>query len=498
MMAGQPQRRSALIALFLAAAVLAAGLPAPAAHAQSVCTGPFNPVSPALTDLGSGEYVRLDGGPTGMIGGLYANGANLRPPVHSAAGVQIASQIAPLDAAGDPDPANGRVVMLAIGMSNAFIEFREFTRLVSGDPAVNPQLTPVNGAQPGRTSPDWVDPGSDTWQVAAQRLAAAGVTPQQVQVVWLKNVRTGVGDFPGQAQALQSDLEAIARNLRIHYPNVKLAYLSSRTRSYTYWIGLSPEPAAFESGFAVRWAVQKQIDGDPSLNFDPANGPALAPFLSWGPYLWADGSNPRGDGFTWLPADMVGDCTHPSDAGALKIAHLMRDFFATDATTVPWFLAEPPTAPAVTAVVPGIVWRGVASPVEIHGSNFVSTPAVTIGGQAVGGVVYVNPAELRVTAPASLPCGPHAVAVTNPNGQSATLANALTATIAGDFSGDGAVDMGDIHVAALRWGLTAANPDPDGNPATPNYEPRFDMDGDGDIDILDVMAVARNFAAACQ
>lgn len=490
--------RMALCALSIMVAIVAAGLPASPAQAQSVCTGPFLPVSPALTDLGSGEYVRLDGGPTGVIGGLYPGGVNLRPPAHTAAGVQIAGQVAPLDAAGSPDPANGRVVLLAVGMSNTFIEFRDFSRLLNGDPAVNPKLTLVNGAQPGRTSPDWVDPNSDTWQVAAQRLADAGVTPQQVQVVWLKNVRTGVESFPAQAQALQGDLEAIARNLRIHYPNVKLAYLSSRTRSYTYWNGLSPEPAASESGFAVRWAVEKQINGDSSLNFDPANGPVLAPFLSWGPYLWADGSNPRGDGFTWLPADMVGDCTHPSDTGSQKIAHLMRDFFSTDATTVPWFLAAPPTAPTVTAVVPDIVWRGVASPVTINGSNFVAPPAVQIGGQTVSGVVYVSPAELQVVAPATLACGPQSVTVTNPDSQSATLADALRVTLTGDFNGDGGVAVGDIHAVAQRWSLLAANPDPDGNPATPNYEPRFDIDGDGDVDILDVMAVARNFGLQCQ
>jgi hypothetical protein len=47
------------------------------------------------------------------------------------------------------------------------------------------------------------------------------------------------------------NLEAIARNLRTHYPNLKIAFFSSRTRSYTYWRGLSPEPLAFETGFAV-------------------------------------------------------------------------------------------------------------------------------------------------------------------------------------------------------------------------------------------------------
>ena len=35
-----------------------------------------------------------------------------------------------------------------------------------------------------------------------------------------------------------------------------------------YHQGLSPEPAAFENGLAVKWMIEKQISGDPSLNYD--------------------------------------------------------------------------------------------------------------------------------------------------------------------------------------------------------------------------------------
>ncbi len=49
------------------------------------------------------------------------------------------------------------------------------------------------------------------------------------------------------------------------------------------------------------------------------------------------------------------------------------------------------------------------------------------------------------------------------------------------------IDTLDIAAVAARWPLTAANPDPDGNPSTPNYEPRYDLDQDGDVDIVDIM-----------
>ena len=90
-----------------------------------------------------------------------------------------------------------------------------------------------------------------------------------------------------------------------------------------------------------------QINGDPDLNFDPANGPVVAPYVSWGPYLWADGHNPRSDGFTWMETDMVRDCTHPSPEGANTVAQMLIDFLKEDETSRAWFLAagSPPTPP---------------------------------------------------------------------------------------------------------------------------------------------------------
>ena len=74
---------------------------------------------------------------------------------------------------------------------------------------------------------------------------------------------------------------------------------------------MNPEPYAYESGFAVKWMVANQIAGD-SLNFDPGQGPVEAPWLSWGPYLWADGMEPRSDGLAWPCEYFQSDGTHPN------------------------------------------------------------------------------------------------------------------------------------------------------------------------------------------
>ena len=42
--------------------------------------------------------------------------------------------------------------------------------------------------------------------------------------------------------------------------------------------------------------VEEQIKGSKELNFDPKKGEVKAPWLSWGPYLWANGKTKNADG----------------------------------------------------------------------------------------------------------------------------------------------------------------------------------------------------------
>ncbi len=101
--------------------------------------------------------------------------------------------------------------------------------------------------------------------------------------------------------------------------------------------GLNPEPFAHESGFAVKWLIEEQIVGNPTLRFTGPDAPA--PWLAWGPYLWADGEVPREDGFVWTCADTASDFTHPSAAGSAKVADQLLSFFETELTARRWFLA---------------------------------------------------------------------------------------------------------------------------------------------------------------
>ena len=288
-----------------------------------------------LNDLGSGTY-------SNFTGGLYLNGTNTRPPAHEVAGLDIAASLS---------TNTGTNVLLSIGMSNTTQEFATkgpgaFKPRADVDPAKNPRLIIVDGAQGGQDATKWTNINAATWATVDQRLATAHVTSNDVRVVWLKQALAGplnYGAFPAHARVLQAMLEQIVRNAKARYPNLAIAYVSSRTRCYTNNPTLlNPEPFAYEAGWATKWIIENQINGSNNL------APAVAPWLSWGPYLWTDGLRGRSDGLTWYCTDLESDLTHPNTNGVTKVANQLLAFFKTDPTATPWFLRKTLTPPVVS------------------------------------------------------------------------------------------------------------------------------------------------------
>jgi hypothetical protein len=292
-----------------------------------------------LSELGTREY-------RGFQGGLYPDGKNQRPAAHEAAGLRQASRVQPLDGDGKPS-AGGKIVLLSVGMSNTLQSSVGFERAIRSDHDKNPRLLFVNGARGGMTAqaiqnPDDGGTGSRYWNEVDQRLKSAGVTRSQVQVVWIKQADAGPSQgFPGYAQKLQTELTRIVQMLPGRFPNITLVYLSSRTYGGYAKTRLNPEPYAYESGFSVKWLIERQIKGDADLNYDPEKGAVKAPWLSWGPYLWAQGSTKRADGFSYDETDFTAnDGTHQSASGQAKVGKLLLEFFKNDTTTRPWFVAR--------------------------------------------------------------------------------------------------------------------------------------------------------------
>ena len=300
------------------------------ASAQKTSVG-FTP----LNELGAGLY-------KGYSGGLYPAESNDAPSSHKSAGLSMAGLIQPLDQTGAVDAVNGRIVFLSVGMSNTTQEFSMFKSIADADPVKNPNLVIVDGAQSGQTAAVISNPQAQYWTITDQRLASAKVTPQQVQAAWLKEADSGPTQaFPIHAQTLQSEMEKIVGILKIRYPKIRIVYISSRIYGGYATTTLNPEPYAYESGFTVKWLIEKQINGDAALAFTGTE--AKAPWLAWGPYLWADGLNARGDGLKWEIADFQSDGTHPSNSGQQKVTQLLLNFLKTEPTARGWFLKKQAT-----------------------------------------------------------------------------------------------------------------------------------------------------------
>jgi hypothetical protein len=286
-----------------------------------------------LTEMsGSDKY-------KGEDGGLYGSGKNEPPAAHQEAARKETAKIVPLDADGKPS-GNGKIVLISISMSNATQEFSKFKQIADADAQKSKQLTVVDCAQGGQAMAQWAPPNAKAWEVAEQRLQAAGVSNKQVQVCWIKLANPGPrGELIEHAKKLENDTLAVVHNAKARFPNLRIAYLSSRIYGGYAGTQLNPEPYAYEGAFAVRWLIQDQIKGNSELNYDSGHGSAKAPLLLWGPYFWADGMTPRkSDGLVWERTDLGGDGTHPSEAGRQKVAELILKFFKTDENAKTWFV----------------------------------------------------------------------------------------------------------------------------------------------------------------
>lgn len=333
------------------------------AAASAACTSSNSPASLGatgkpdtlkvpLTDLASGTY-------RGFQGGLYPNGANTMPSAHAALGTTFARNIRPLNAAGQPD-ANGKIVFLSVGMSNVTQEYCgggptacqsfSFVGQALADPAVNrARVVLVDGAQGGKVIPDWDQVTDATYTtVRDTRLAVLGVTEAQVQVVWLKQATPGpTTSLPAanaDAYTITAGLGTLVRTLKVRYPNLQIVFLSSRIYAgYAQPGTLNPEPFAYETGFAVKWLIEAQVrqgaSGAPDALAGDLRPGVAAPWLSWGPYLWANGASPRSDGLTWLPSDFAADNTHPSTGARQKVGAMLLNFMKSSPHASCWFLS---------------------------------------------------------------------------------------------------------------------------------------------------------------
>ena len=271
------------------------------------------------------------------------------PTAHAAAGTARTAGVAPRDSAGALS-ASGRYVLLSIGMSNTTQEFSAFISSAAADPAVDvTRLALADGAAGGRTASQWTSATSIEYdRIRDSVLGPRRLGERQVAAVWLKVANPGptrgLPDAASDAYTLLGQMGQILRALRIRYPNLQQVFVSSRIYAGYATTTLNPEPYAYESGFAVKWLIEAQIVQESGGSVDLRTGDldydGVAPWATWGPYLWADGATARSDGLTWLLGDLATDGTHPSTSGRAKVAAALLAFFKTSPHTSCWFLAS--------------------------------------------------------------------------------------------------------------------------------------------------------------
>lgn len=296
-----------------------------------------------INDLGAAPFG------WGYYGGLYEDGSTTVPPDHLAAGMRRASLIRPLDANGNPSP-DGKVVFLSVGFGETARIADAFAQMAASDRRADRQsLVIVDGAHDGFDGTAWVEPAVDAnfKRINEQVLAPAGVTEKQVQAAWVEMVTNNPQQsLPPQwadAYVLKVYVASALRDLKARYPNLQVAYLSSRVYGGYATTSWNPEPFAYESGMTMRWVIMGQVTlmrtgflwdtRISDLDYDKG----VAPWVAWGPYLWADGTMPRSDGLTWERDDFNVDGETLSDKGARKGASLLLDFLLQEPTAANWF-----------------------------------------------------------------------------------------------------------------------------------------------------------------
>jgi len=222
---------------------------------------------------------------------------------------------------------NGRIVVIAISMSNGNLEFGRFIDLYANDPEVSEAVALVNCARGGNALERWLEKQS-LWDDCKDKVVAAGFTLDQIKVVWAKDAdqftdhgRT-LPDPAADYFDLVTNISGLSERIGEEFPSVQAVFHSSRI--YAGYVSPARqaargEPISYEGGLAVNAAIERWKAGElPD-----------APWIGWGPYLWANATTPNASGLVWLPEDFRdgGVDPHPSDAGQTKVADALHAFF---------------------------------------------------------------------------------------------------------------------------------------------------------------------------
>ncbi|MFI5173055.1 MAG: T9SS type A sorting domain-containing protein [Chitinophagales bacterium] len=299
-----------------------------------------------LTDLGTGFYGSI-------MGGLYPGGSNTRPFLHEQKGIEISQTIEPLDTTGAVNYEQGKILLIGMGGSNASNAYNIFTdTMQTHDWAGTNPCMKANGLFfGGKDLHDMIDTTSTFyWDELQDRLFSRDDSWEQIQVVWmLEQSEFNTEVVEDYVDYVAEQYITLMHRMIDTMPNLKIVYLTGfhytgythpNHELYNYLV----EPKGYWGNLAIKELIERQINGDPELIFE---GPGrVAPFISWGPYFWADGNNPRGGDFLVWPCedyrdDDTGGGFHLEETGKYKEAKMIMNFFDTDTIANWWYKDDP-------------------------------------------------------------------------------------------------------------------------------------------------------------
>lgn len=269
----------------------------------------------------------------GKGAGLYEGISNV--PIFSRK-IAIQKQlelIKPILSSGQVDN-DGKVGFVYIGDPHTEGEFKALDELMKSKNETDSSLVLVDGAQVDQDTTYWKR-SLYPWEILGQRVKSQGLSPQQVQIIWInlsfdKYVNEIDTDTKNQADALDTIIETALSK----YTNTKVIYLSSpRYAGYSSVPGYQ-EPQAFEAGLAVRELLARQEKDD--LNYkDDIRLLTSEPALVWGPYVWNNSVN-SADDFAYTADKYESDGITLSIVGKQKYAIDLLNFWSNYEFSSTW------------------------------------------------------------------------------------------------------------------------------------------------------------------
>ena len=340
-----------------------------------------------IQDLGTDFYLGT------YQGGMYPGGVNTPPTGHLKKGLSIVKKLKPLDTLGLVNYETGKIICAGFGASTVGGPFNHMIQLTNDDHTLNRCMQMVNTANGSDGLEELFVDNVDYWEyIRIYKLAIKGLTPNQVQVAWLMHssrIDSNSADTGPYIDSLVKRFKIALQSMQIIYPNLKVVFLSGfpfggYADSMKVLYHVIAEPASYNHNFAVKQVIKDQISGDPALRYmEPGK---VAPYLAWGPPLWADGNIPNEySGLSWECSEFTpdGGGYHMTSAGKDKVGEILIDFFKTDTLTEGWYNDGPKWITCGTG-------RNADGSIIIPKDVIIDKDAVTIYPNPSSGEFYVD------------------------------------------------------------------------------------------------------------